>query len=95
MENKDLRYQVSSYFNEHKDQGMRECLCGVTLQEGDFEEMMSDVIRQIFGFCEDFPIKRGTWDVSYGDREDNKDILFITWQHDNDDRCFGIEVRCL
>ena len=89
-------FRVSSYYNEREDQGMHACNCGVTLEKGDFEEMMADVITQVISFSDDFaPLDQGTWDIGYGDRKDNEHILFVTWHHDSDDRCFGIEIERL
>lgn len=88
-------YKVSSFYNDYEDQGMHACQCGVTLEKGDLAEMMDDVVTQILVFSKDFPVNEGTMEFTFGDREENKDMLFITWKHDEDDRCFGIEVQPL
>ena len=83
-------YQVSSFYNEHEDQGMRECVCGVTLEKGDFLEAMENVMNQIDGFSSDFTLKEGSFKVSI-----EKDTMFITWTHSSDDRCFGFEITSI
>ena len=91
----DILYQVFSYYNEYEDQGMRMCQCGVTLEKGIIAKAMENVIDQVLGFNNDFPVPEGSWMYHLEETKEGKYIFHITWKHDEDDRCFGIGIQQL
>ena len=84
------RYSLSSYYNEHEDQGMRECVCGEIIRNGSFEEMIEEFSRELIYFCKDFDTTKGTLSVNHSE-EGN--IIFVDWKDDDNDRCFGLEIK--
>lgn len=87
MENK---YSLSSFYNDHEDQGMRACVCGEVLVDSSLSELLEELVDEISDFSQNFDLQSGTWSV---EQSDDGSKIFIDWDETGNDRCFGFEIE--
>ncbi len=83
--------ELSSFYNDRKDQGMHECQCGVELPAASLREILNRIRDNISGEYPGFGILNDNGKWSAGFNEEYR-TAFISWKENNTDRCFGFEI---
>lgn len=87
----DTVLELSSFYNDRKDQGMHACQCGVELPAASLREILTRIREDLSGPGAGFGIlgDDGEWEASFG-----KDCgtAFLTWHERGTDRCLGFEI---
>ena len=87
----DTVLELSSFYNDHEDQGQHECQCGVELGAATIREVLTRIREDITGPNAGFGIlgDDGEWKAHFDEESNTASLCWHEW---GTDRCFGFEV---